>query len=350
MTEAKRVRVGIVGAGGIVRMRHLPGLTAIPGVEIAAVCNRSRESGESIASEWKIPNVVDDWRSLVERDDVDAVLIGTWPYTHSEMSIAALEAGKHVFCQARMARNAAEARAMLDAANRHPELAAMLCPPPMGMRGDRLMRSLIRAGYLGEPREVHASGLSAANIDPNAPPSWRQDFELQGYNTLTLGMWIEVLHRWMGAHSKVAARVKTFTPSRRDPETGETRNVKIAESVSIAAEFVNGAIASYRFSGVTRNAPPNTIALYGTAGTLVYDLDNEEITGAIVGEKLHAIPIPRDLERDWTVEADFIRAVREGGPTEPSFADGALYMEFTEAVYRSSETGRAIDLPLQPVG
>jgi predicted dehydrogenase len=215
------------------------------------------------------------------------------------------------------------------------------------MRGDRLMRKLVRAGFLGEPREVHVAGLSDANIDPNAPLHWRQDFELQGYNTLTLGMWMEILHRWMGPHSKVAARTMTFTPTRRDPETGEMRSVRIAESVAIAAELANGAIGSYRFSGVTRNAPSNSIALYGTSGTLVYDLDSEEISGAVAGEKLRAIPIPRDLERDWAVEADFIRAVREGGPVEPSFADGVLYMEFTEAVYRSSQTDRAISLPLE---
>src|SRR5919201_135379 len=117
----EKLRIGIIGAGGIVKSRHLPALRAVEGVEVVAVCNRSRESGEEVAREWQIPEVMTDWRALVARPDLDAVLIGTWPYTHAEMSIAALEAGKHVFCQARMARNLAEARQMLAAAERHPK-------------------------------------------------------------------------------------------------------------------------------------------------------------------------------------------------------------------------------------
>src|SRR5919202_3337994 len=122
------LRIGIIGAGGIVKSRHLPALRQIEGVEVVAVCNRSRESGEAVAREWSIPEVLTDWRELVARPDLQAVFIGTWPYTHAEMSIAALEAGKHVFCQARMARDLAEARAMLATARAHPDQVAMLCP------------------------------------------------------------------------------------------------------------------------------------------------------------------------------------------------------------------------------
>jgi predicted dehydrogenase len=319
----------------------------VPDVEVAAVCNRSYESGEAVAREWGIPEVLTDWRALLASDELDAVFIGTWPYTHAEMSIAALEAGKHVFCQARMARNADEARAMAQAAEAHPELVAMLCPPPAGMLGDRLVRKLIADGYLGELREVHASGLSAGNVDAAAPLHWRQDFELQGYNTLTLGMWVEVIHRWVGPHRRVAAVLKTHTPTRTDPATGELREVRIAESVSIAAELENGAVGSYRFSGVTRFPPHNTICLYGSEGTLHYDLDTDEIRGARAGDaEAQVLPIPAELARPWSVEADFVQAIRDGTTPEPSFQDGLLYMEFTEAVYRAHEQGRTVSLPL----
>lgn len=338
--------IGIIGAGGIVRSRHLPGLRELPGVRVAAVCNRTRESGEAVAREWGIPEVMTDWRALVARGDLDAVLIGTWPYTHAEMSLAALEAGKHVFCQARMARDTAEARRMAAAAAARPKQVAMLCPPPAGMKGDHLVRRLIGEGFLGEPREVHATGFSAGNLDGSAPLHWRQNFELQGYNTLTLGMWIEVIHRWMGPHTRVSALLKTHTPTRVDPTAGTPVPVRTAESVAIAAELACGAIGCYHFSGVTRHAPHNTIQLYGTRGTILYDLETDQLTLASVD-----YPEPRVIEepvppRPWTVEADFVRAIREGGPVEPSFADGLLYMEFTEAVYRSAAEGRAVDLPL----
>jgi predicted dehydrogenase len=98
---------------------------------------------------------------------------------------------------------------------------------------------------------------------------------------------------------------------------------------------------------VARHAAPNTIQLYGAAGTLIYDMTTDEICGGRADEpEARAIPMPSAEVREWTVEADWVRAIREGGPVEPSFADGVRYMEFTEAVYRSSETGKAVDLPL----
>jgi predicted dehydrogenase len=339
------IRIGIIGAGGICKTRHLPGFRKIDGVEVTVVCNRSRESGEAIAREWGIPEVMTDWRALVARDDLQAILVGTWPYTHAEMSIAALRAGKHVFCQARMARDAAEARAMAVEAAMHPTLVAMLCPPPAGMLGDRLVRRLLQEGYLGAAREVHATGRFDSNIDPHAPLHWRQNSALQGFNTLTLGMWIEVIHRWMGPHRRVSALLKTHTPSRKDPTTGEDTLVTIAESVAIGAELANGAIGCYHFSGVCRFPPPNVIELYGTEGTLRYDLDADEILGGRVGDRAAAVlPIAENERREWTVELDFIEAIRAGGPVEPSFADGLRYMEFTEAVYRSAQTGRSVTL------
>jgi predicted dehydrogenase len=344
----EKLRIGIIGAGGIVRSRHLPALRAVEGVEVVVVCNRSRESGEAVAREYGIPEVMTDWRALVDRPDLQAVFIGTWPYTHAEMSMAALDAGKHVFCQARMARNLAEARRMLAAAARHPQQVAMLCNGmPNGAQGDRLIRHLLRQGYLGEVREVHVTSFSGAYADPGAPLHWRQNFELQGYNTLSLGIRVEAIHRWVGGHRKVSAVTRVHTPERRDPTTGAMASVRIADSLAIAAEMENGAVASYHFSGVARWAPEDRIDLMGTRGWLAYDWGKDEVSGAS-GETKQAqpIPVPDELRRDWTAEADFIRAIRTGGAVEPSFADGVKYMEFTEAVYRSAESGSAVTLPL----
>src|SRR5437763_14027537 len=106
------IRIGIVGAGGIVRYRHVPGLTQLAGVDIGAVSNSTPESTARAAREFEVPNQFADWRELVRSDGVDAVVIGTPPYMHREISCAALAAGKHVFCQARMALDYADAKAM----------------------------------------------------------------------------------------------------------------------------------------------------------------------------------------------------------------------------------------------
>src|SRR5947208_15698766 len=110
--STEQIRLGIIGAGGIVRSRHYPGLKQIPGVEIAVICNRTRESAEKAAADFGVREVRTDWREVVAMPDLDAILIGTTPHLHAEITMAALDAGKHVFCQARMARSYAEARAM----------------------------------------------------------------------------------------------------------------------------------------------------------------------------------------------------------------------------------------------
>ena len=79
---SSRIRVGVVGAGANTRHLHIPRLQAIDGVEVVSVCNRSHASGARVAAEFGIPSVLPTWRAVVESDDVDAVVIGTWPYLH----------------------------------------------------------------------------------------------------------------------------------------------------------------------------------------------------------------------------------------------------------------------------
>src|SRR5262249_32056719 len=149
-TTDRTIRVGFVGAGANSRKHHIPKLKAQPGVELAAVANRSKESGEQVAREFGVARVYADWRELVRAPDIDAVCIGTWPNTHSEITRAVLEHGKHVLCEARMAMNAAEARAMLDAARRAPDLVKQLVPAPNTLEIDSTLQALLAEGYAGE--------------------------------------------------------------------------------------------------------------------------------------------------------------------------------------------------------
>src|SRR5437773_12531217 len=144
------IRVGFIGAGANTRLHHIPKLKAQPGVELVSVANRSRESGERVAKEFGIPKVLETWRDVVQSPDVDAVCIGTWPYTHCEMTLAALAAGKHVLCEARMAMDAAEGRRMLEASRKAPSLVAQLVPSPPTLEVDSTLKVLLAEGYVGE--------------------------------------------------------------------------------------------------------------------------------------------------------------------------------------------------------
>src|SRR5258708_4585461 len=124
------LRIGLIGAGGNMRLRHIPGLRAIEGLELAAVCNRRASSTAAVARQFQIPRTFARWQDLVADPGIDAIVIGTWPYLHAPITMAALSAGKHVLCEARMALNAAEARDMFAARRAAPKLVAQIVPSP----------------------------------------------------------------------------------------------------------------------------------------------------------------------------------------------------------------------------
>lgn len=343
----KQVRIGFIGAGGIAQQRHLPGLKKIDGVQLVAVANRHRESGERVAREWGFGEAVGDWHEVIERPDVDAVFIAAPPYLHRDATLAALKAGKHVFCQARMARNFAEARDMYEAARRSDRV-TMLCPPPHAMKGDYLVKKLIADGYLGTPREVHVHSFADTFADPSLPLHWRQDSFISGFNTLNLGMLVEVLNRWLGGFDEVTALTATHTPRRRKEGSVQETRVGVADSVGVVGRMSNGAVGVFHFTGAAYLGAENRVELYGTKGTLIYPINSHRILGGQAGDReLKPIEIPADLVREWTAEADFIDAIRTGAPVSPDFEEGLRYMEFTEAVYRSARAGRVVKLPLE---
>ncbi|MBW3601022.1 MAG: Gfo/Idh/MocA family oxidoreductase [Planctomycetes bacterium] len=343
------IRVGVVGLGGNCRLRHLPGLTACADVRIDAVCNRRPESTSAAAAEFGIPKTYDRWADLVADPDLDAVLIGTWPYLHGPITLAALEAGKHVLTEARMAMNAAEARAMLAASRARPELVCQIVPSPFGLRADRVMKQLIASGYLGELREFVVLGASDVLADPQAPLSWRQVSALSGVNMLTLGILHETLIRWVPDPVRVMAQAHAFTPERFDPASGMPVRVGEPDSVQALTVLTGGARGVYHVSGVTRFGPSSQIHLYGSEGTLKYELSpHDRLWGAQRGDReLREIPVPPEQEYGWQVEAEFIASIRQGRPVEfTDFATGVRYMEFTEAVARSAANAQAVELPL----
>src|SRR5437660_2276426 len=153
------LRIGLIGAGKNTRARHIPGLRAIAGVELAAVCNRRPPSTLAAAREFAIPRTHERWQDLVADPEIDAIVIGTWPYLHCAITLAALEAGKHVLTEARMAMNAAEAHQMLAAARRS-NLVTQVVPSPYGLKAHHVMKELTQPDWLGELRDLRIHGLS----------------------------------------------------------------------------------------------------------------------------------------------------------------------------------------------
>jgi predicted dehydrogenase len=325
-----KLRIGIVGAGGIVRTRHLPALKKHPEVEIVAVSNSTYESAEKFCRE-NLPEAtpIKNWPELVALPDIDIVWIGTPPYMHSAVTISALEAGKHVFCQARMSMDLAEAEEMLAASKRFPELVTMLCPPPFGMRADLLVKKILAENYIGRPHHVRLQSFTSNYLDPNAPAHWRQKIEISGLNTLTLGIYVEVLQRWLGDITGVFARGKIIAPVR------EGYDVIVPDLLTVLCSFENGAEGVLEFSGINALAEGDRLEIYGSAGTLTYDFSSDVVQAGKLGDRaLHVVDVPAELDGEWRVEEDFLAAVKSKGRVRPhpNFEDGVGYMRVVQAV------------------
>src|SRR5712671_1107513 len=337
-----KLRIGIVGAGNIVRTRHLPGLKKHPDVEIVAVSNSTYESSEKFCRE-NVPGAtpIKNWPELVALSDIDVVWIGTPPYMHSAVTISALEAGKHVFCQARMSMDLAEAEEMLAASKRYPELVTMLCPPPYGMRADLLVKKLLAENYIGRPHHVRLQSLTSAYLDPDAPAHWRQRIEISGLNVLAIGIYVEVLQRWFGDITGVFARGKILHAIRQGYE------VIIPDLITVLCQFANGAEGVLEFSGIDALASGDRVEVYGDSGTMTYDFGSDAINVGRVGDRaLHAMEITPELEGGWHVEDDFIAAVKSKGriKAQPDFEVGVSYMRVVQAVADSRARNEWVEI------
>jgi len=338
------LRIGIVGAGANTRSRHIPGFQGIDGVEVVAVCNRTRESAQRVADEFGIPRVYDSWEDLVKADEVDAVCVGTWPYMHCPISVGALDAGKHILTEARMAMNLEEARRM-HAASQGSDRVAMIVPAPMYLESETVLLDMVADGFFGEFLEIHVSALSG-EFDPQAPLHWRQRQQLSGKNVMSLGILNETVRRYAGHERSVIAHGKTFTPERLNPQSGEKAAADVLESLGVVAEMESGATAVYHLSSVARHGSGGDVEVHGTRGAFKLQGGAAYVAGE--GEDgFRPLEIPADRLGGWRVEEDFVEAIRDAKPvTRTSFADGVRYMEFTEAVHLSLQEGRRVDLPL----
>ncbi len=348
------IRIGVIGAGTNTTLMHIPGFQAIDGVEVAAVANRSRESGQRVADRFGIPTVADTWADIIDDPDVDAICIGTWPYMHRTLVLDALDAGKHVLTEARMAMNASEAHEMLEASLENPDLVAQVVPADFTFQVDRTIIDMITDGYLGEV-VVADLAVHGGFMNREAPYTWRNDRDMSGYNIMLMGAVFECFMRWLGPPTSVTAQTRVFVPRRVDAE-GRQRVTTIPDHVDVLCEMASGPAAHLRFTELVGLMPEARAMLFGSEGNLRVDIGmspkagngNCTLYGGRRGDSgLQKLPIPPEKVGKWRVEEEFINAIRGVEHVKhTTFEDGVRYMEFTEAVTRSAQTGMKVPLPL----
>lgn len=328
------VRLGFVGAGNYTKIRLLPNFKELPEIELVAIANSTEESSQLVANEFGFAEVISDWETLVEIPSIDAIVIGTQAPMHSEITLAALASGKHVFMMNAISATLDEARIMTQKAQEHPDLVTMIFPSGRYMREDALMQKLINDGYVGEIVQVMVH--------------WQTPF-------FGLGGMYEIARRWVGEHTRIIA-LRSSLETKIENASGQLIQ---PTTNTVLGQLSNGASIIYLHTPTSVSYNRTRIEIHGTAGTLICyspDEHREGIYGAKTGEgEAQLISVPPELRSEWdnpqgvSVEGDFIAAIREGktpSPVIPTFEDGMRVMELGEAWGISAKTKTWVDLPL----
>lgn len=332
------LRLGIVGAGAIARAEHLPRFRAIDGVELAAVVNRSPESTRRVADEEGIPRTFERWEDLVADDGIDAVVVATWPDQHAAVTVAALEAGKHVLTEARMSATLDDAQAMAAAAAAHPDLVAMVVPASFSLWADRTLASALANRAIGTVRHARVVWDAAGSVAPSE--HWRWQRAHSGVNVMALGILAESMARWLGPSTAVQAMgqvLQSSKPGPRGPVVGD-----VVDHLLVLAEYPAGVTASIEMS-IASVVGGTRIEVLGDDGAIEIGLASGTLTR--VGRDASRAPIeirPED-RLGWTAEVDFVRSIREGAPVElTDFPTGVAYMAFVDAVDLACRSGHRV--------
>jgi len=370
--ETSKLRVAVLGAGAWAEHAHIPGWQRDPRCTVAVICDPLRERAEAFAAQFGIPEASDDWQQVVARPDIDVVDVCTPSQTHFELSMAALESGKHVLCEKPVAydfRETLRASALADAKGLKTKLGFTFRYSP----GVQYAKSLIDEGFVGRPFIFNGYEQNSQWLDPQTPlrqvdhaadQSVIRTSSLEGYGAPI----IDIGHWWVGAdYSRVVGTMRNFIPERVVRATGQMMRMNIDDGDIFIGDYANGAIGSIQTSFVTvGNYPGIEARIYGERGAIICRLVEEfgvaETVKIATADEVEfkQVEIPQRFyptgghaRESWrslfyaNLIRDFIDEIRTGGPrNQGNFADGAWVQETINAVERSFHERRWIDLPL----
>jgi len=348
-SDGRRWRIGIIGCGWIGGV-HADAIAMLPNAEVTACCASRQESADRFAAGRKIGFACADHRRLVERDDVDVVIIGTPNRLHHRQALDALSAGKHVIIEKPLAVTLEEAEEIVAAgraANRVVAYAEELCFVPKFTRAKELMDQ----GALGQVEVVK-------QVEKHEGPHARWFFEASeagGGIAMDMGCHSIECARWLVGKPRVRsvyAHMRTWLH-----REGRHRDVTdLEDDCVIHLEFEGGATALLESSWTLKGGMDSRTEIHGTGGVLYADL-----LQAGMGMKLYTERAePRGWshpDNAWSFQngypqeiAHFLRCMETGETPRESGLDGLAVLEILLACYQSAGSGKRVDLPFRPRG
>ena len=268
------IGTGFMGKAHAIALRSVATVfpeVPVPVCEVLADLDGAR--AERRAAAWGFRRATDDWLSACVAPEVDVVDICTPNHLHKEMALAAIGAGKHVFCEKPLGLDGAEAAAMLQAARDAGVKTAVgfnyACNPML-----RLARSIVESGELGEPVNFRGCFQEDYYSDPRTPFGWRCARSKAGSGALNdLGTHLIHLARFLvGFPARVYANLTTVYRQRPDPDGGAARRVENEDMAQVLMQFESGVPGTLDISRVATGRKCGlSFHLTASRGSLEFD-------------------------------------------------------------------------------
>lgn len=347
----KKVKVGIVGCG-VIGPVHIESYQRLPYAEVVAVCDKNAVRLSNVAEKYGISKRYSALSDILDDSDVEAISVCTDHYTHRDIVISALAAGKHVLCEKPLGISQEDLQAMLAAARSAPTLVA---EGVLQHRFDtlyRAMRSWVSAGVFGKIVTANLQVQCFRSADYYRSDAWRGTWNQEG-GSLMINQaihFVDSLQWIMGGISSICAS-----------HTNHAHNdvIETEDTAAAVMKFCNGALGTLTATTASLLPWEPTMNIYGTDGFIEtcnsklvrLQLRDKTKTDALLAELATAEESVRTQagKSDYgashpTQIKDFVDAIVNNRRPYVTFEDASESVEIITALYRSKQEGKWIDL------
>ena len=358
-----KVRLGLIGAsvsGTWSSRSHLPAVKARDDVELTAVCTTKPESAEAARQAYGAKLAFHDYNTMVASPEIDAVSVVVRVPSHYGPVKAAIEAGKHVYCEWPLGRTTAQAEELTDLARRKGVVTAIGLQARVNP-AIMYMKELIEADWIGEILAVHISMIRDGVLSRPSNRVWQRDGSL-GANTLTIanGHTIDALRFVAGDFARLSAVVTTQAKQWLDTGTKEWLDVTSPDNILISGSLENGAVVSSHVNAIPYAGSGYRMEIYGREGTLVASAEDSPqlshvfLHGGKGNNTLQPMPVPDRLTftpagtpdneamNVGQMYSQFTKAIGGGASKLPNFETAVELHRLIDAIQYASDTGTAV--------
>ena len=357
-----RIRIGIIGAnGGTDRWgvrAHIPAVMALPEAELVAVCTAREETAKRAQERTGAPLAFWDYEAMVQSPEIDLVTVAVRISLHHPIVMAALQAGKHVFCEWPLALNPAQALEMSNLA-RDRGVCHAVGTQARFSPGIMYGKELMEQAYVGRPLLFHMTHFLSSAIEPRPSHRWwsMQAEEGGGAILIACGHALDVVRWYLGEVEAVCAQVQTLVPETRFADTGEVVRVDAIDTVAGMARLGGGLTGTLHVSNACKGGSGFRLEVYGTEGRLVLESSHmvqyspARVYGARGHDAFQELPVPAKFYEVTELAADSqafqvaqllrrcIGAIHAGEPFHPNFSTAVQLHRTIDAAVHSSQRG-----------